>query len=197
MNRHWKFALIGVLVAVWSGTASAQTDLAASLYGAFSGTSNGNGTTQSPANSAGALVELRHITNPLVGYEATYSFNRANQTYTGSSASPPSQGVMANAHEITADWIVSLKVLGFRPFVLAGGGVLLDIPASGQAGTETKNSGVIVYGAGVDWTILPHLGVRGQYRGNVYKAPNLATAFSSTNAFIHTAEPMIGIFLRL
>jgi hypothetical protein len=36
-----------------------------------------------------------------------------------------------------------------------------------------------------------------QYRGNLYKAPAIANAFSSTNAFTHTAEPVIGIYFRL
>jgi len=59
----------------------AQTDVALSLYGAFHGTTTGNGTIESPANSAGGIIELRHISNPLVGYEATYSYNRGNETY--------------------------------------------------------------------------------------------------------------------
>src|ERR1700760_1515038 len=60
-----------------------------SLYGAFSGTTNGNGTAQSPANAAGGMIEVRHISNPIVGYEATYSFNRANQTYSPSGYACP------------------------------------------------------------------------------------------------------------
>ena len=45
------------------------------------GTTNGNNTTQSPSNAAGGLLEVRHIAHPWLGYEGTYSFNRANQTY--------------------------------------------------------------------------------------------------------------------
>jgi len=39
--------------------------------------------------------------------------------------------------------------------------------------------------------------VRLQYRGNLYKAPDLSKLYSSTNAFTHTAEPMIGVYLKL
>jgi len=39
---------------------------------------------------------------------------------------------------------------------------------------------------------LPHIGLRLQYRGNIYSAPNVTTFFSSTGTFKHTAEPMIG-----
>lgn len=200
-----------------AGVARAQTDVAASIYGAFSQSTSGNNILQSPSNAAGALVEVRHISNPLVGYEATYAFNRANQSYTNASVVCPVGvvpqcnqvygAVSANAHEVTADWLVSLKLLNIRPFALAGGGVLLNLPQKGtysgssvptptSLATSSSTKAVFVYGAGLDWTLLPHLGLRFQYRGNVYKAPALANAFSSTGAFTQTSEPTIGAFFR-
>ena len=195
------FALFLAGVAVVGGTtASAQTDVALSLYGAFSGTTTVNNVQQSPANAAGGMVELRHMVNPLVGYEATYSFNRANQTYVSNAcptfcSSPVS--VSANAHEITGDWVMSLKVANLRPFALAGGGLLLNEPSGGQSYTTSATKGVFVYGAGLDWGLLPHLGLRLQYRGNLYKAPDLTKVFYvSSDAWMHTAEPMIGVYFR-
>lgn len=201
--------------------ASAQTDIALSGYGAFHQKTSGNQTVQSPSDQGGFLVELRHIRNPLVGYEATYGFNRANQNYSASgvcngfSCSSFTGNIPANQHEVTADWVVSLKLLMFRPFVLAGGGVLVTQPqggtitttscatthplcseTTGNAVTQTQAKGEFTYGAGVDWTIVPHLGVRLQYRGRVSKAPDLATAFSSTDSFTRTSEPVLGVFLR-
>lgn len=202
------FALIAA-----TGTAvHAQTDVAVSLYGAFNRTSSTSATSlpeeQNPADAAGALIELRHISSPLMGFEATYSYNRANQEY----SRPPvgidcfpnicvwSESVSANAHEITGDWLVSLKVANLRPFALAGLGLLVDAPGRattypypGLASTSTSTQMVYVYGGGVDWGVLPHLGLRFQYRGNVYKAPQLAGAFS-IDSFTHTAEPMIGAY---
>jgi hypothetical protein len=215
-----------------TGVASqAQTSVALGVYGAFNGTSSGDGTQQSPANQAGGLFEFRQIKNPLVGYEATYSYNRADQTYTSNSfpvcgvctAGQSWTPVPANAHEVTGDWVVSLHGASLRPFALAGGGVLLNVPSNAQATTttlvtgcgggnpgctpgnvttnttptSTSTEGVFVYGAGLDWELLPHLGLRFQYRGNLYKAPAIANAFSSTNAFTHNAEPVIGIYFRL
>src|SRR3974377_2087516 len=93
------FALLVGLSVASSAAARAQTDVGLSLYGAFHGTTNGNGTVQSPANSAARMIELRHISNPLVGYEATYSYNRANQTYTACGTITPlcsQQSVSAN-----------------------------------------------------------------------------------------------------
>lgn len=73
------FLLSAVLISLLCSACPAQTTVAASLYGAFNQSTSGNGTDQSPANSAGGLIEVRHIHNPLFGYEATYSYNRANQ----------------------------------------------------------------------------------------------------------------------
>jgi opacity protein-like surface antigen len=73
----------------------------------------------------------------------------------------------------------------------------LSTQTTTPAATSTSTKGVFVYGAGVDWGLLPHIGLRLQYRGNLYQASSLANAFSSTNAFTHTAEPMIGVYFRL
>jgi len=229
MRMKWMqtaFLLAGA-VALAGGQASAQMDVAASIYGAFSGTTTASGTIQSPSNAAGGLLEVRHIAKPWFGYEGTYSYNRANQTYTEKSfavcgvcdVSTIWTQVSNNAHEVTGDWVVSLKAGKFRPFALTGGGLLFDAP-SGQAitttdvtacggfagcklGTTTTTTsasttikGVYVYGAGVDWRLLPHIGLRLQYRGNLYQAPNLTKLYTSSNAFTHTAEPMIGVYFR-
>lgn len=210
--RLWAW-LVGLVLV--GGVAHAQTDVAASVYGAFTGTVNGNGVTQTPSNQAGFLVELHHQRNPLVGYELTYAWNRADQRYStapvscgipcGGQTYTPSTFVPANAHEVTADWEVSAKLLNLRPFLLAGGGVIFHQeeqaapePGGGSGGTVTRNStaGVLVYGGGVDVGLLPHLGLRAQYRGNVYSAPQLSEAFSSTKAFFHTSEPSVGAYLR-
>ena len=204
--RLWISALILLVSATLS---SAQTDVGLSLYGAFSGRTNAAGVRVSPSNSAGGMLEVRHLANPILGFEGTYSFNRANQNYTSTVAvtcpigmpncAPPSARVGANAHEITLDWVPSVHVANFRPFGVVGVGAIFDVPQSGQTSVSTKTStqAVYVYGAGLDWGLVPHLGLRLQYRGNLYKAPNLTGLFTSADKFTHTAEPMIGIYLRL
>ncbi len=205
MHRRFASALTLLFFgfASWSGLAArAQTSVGLSLYGAFSGATNGNGVQESPSNAAGGLIELRHISNPLAGYDVTYSYNRANESYFSPTPCPPSstscnpyRAVSANAHELTGNWVVSVRLANFRPFALAGVGLLLDEPTGGQSNTTSNKKAIFDYGAGLDWGLLPHLGLRFQYRGNLYKAPDLTTAFSSTNAFRHTAEPMIGAYL--
>jgi hypothetical protein len=184
---------------VGPAAAPAQTDLAFSVLGSFSQSSNGNGTLQFPSAQVGGFVQLRHIANPLVGYEATYSYNRANQVYASSSTSAvvlPTQPISADAHQITGDWVVSARLLNLRPFALACIGVLIDVPSSDESLTETAHNIVYVYGAGLDIGLIPHFGMRLQYRGNVNKAPDISAVFSSTDKFVHSAQPMAGLYAR-
>ena len=203
MRRNWMAAVVlGAGLTLASAVAAqAQTDVALSVYGAFHGTTNGNGTVQSPANAAGGMIEVRHISNPLVGYEATYSYNRQNERYSSDCAgvtctSVEPQAVSANAHEVSADWIASVHIANLRPFGLAGVGLLFNQPTSGQSNTTSATKPVFVYGAGLDWGVFPHIGLRFQYRGNLYKSPDLTRLYTSTNAFTHTSEPMIGAYIR-
>lgn len=206
MRIRWSPMALLVLAAAFAASASAQTSVGLSLYGAFNQSTSGNNTAQSPSNSAGGLIELRHTSNPILGFEATYSYNRANQHYSYDgpplSAACPTTGcsnlpasVKANAHELTVDWIPSVGIGSFRPFGVLGLGLLLSQPTGSQSFTKTSTQSVYVYGAGLDWGLLPHLGLRFQYRGNLYKAPHLTTLYTSTDAFTRTAEPMIGAYL--
>lgn len=232
MRRGILVALL--LAGMGASFAGAQTTLAGSVFGSFRsstkiGSASGNSTSENPSNAAGVLLELRHIANPLMGYEVTYSWRRANEAYSGTVDSPcypsnPDGGcvvttttaaIPANAHQITGDWVVSLKFGNLRPFALAGGGLLFDVPAEGNAtasstacyltlcsrttssiSTRTQTRGLFDYGAGLDWTVLPHLGLRFQYRGDVSKAADLASRFTSTDKFTQNAEPMAGVFFR-
>jgi opacity protein-like surface antigen len=188
-----------ILVMLVATSAHAQTSVGLSLYGTFSGATNGSGVQESPSNSAGGIIELRHISNPIFGYEATYSYNRANESYRslcsgGTCTSVLPTSVSAAAHEVTVDWVPSIHLANLRPFGVLGAGLLLNLPDSGQSNSTTSTKAVYVYGAGLDWGLLPHLGLRFQYRGNLYKAPDITRLYTSTNAFAHTAEPMVGAY---
>ena len=201
-SSRLSLALSFSLAALVCTAARAQTDVGLSLYGAFSGTETANGVQESPSNSAGGLFELRHIANPLIGFEATYSYNRANQVYSSpctvaGCAAPTPAPVSTNAHEITGDWVPSIQIANLRPFGVLGVGLLLNEPTSSQSNATSSKEAVYVYGAGLDWGLLPHIGLRLQYRGNLYKAPNVSKLYASSGAFTHTAEPMIGVYFRL
>jgi hypothetical protein len=202
---HWSKTFI--LACFFSGLAAsaqtgAQTDAAASLMGVFSGASRGNGVVQSPSDAAGLLLELRHISSPLSGYELSYAYNRANQTYkqdcatvSNCTSSSPA-AVSANAHQISGAWLASVHIVNIRPFVLAGLGLQFNNPAAGQSKTAGASKPVVFYGLGGDWGLGRRAGLRFQYRKNVYKAPGLTSLYSSTGSFTSTTEIAAGYYFR-
>ncbi len=178
------------------------TDAGLSFYKTFTSATSGHGTTQTPSNSVGGLFEVRQIFKPLFGYDVSYSFNPASQSYApevGACAyacqNPPTK-VTASASEIAFNWVASYKVGSLRPFVLAGLGLFIAVPRGTAYGNITIVRPTYVYGGGLDWNVGPRFGLRIQYRGNVYKAPDISQIYPTTGAFTQTAEPMAGVFYR-
>lgn len=207
-------AIVAVVAVVLCGAAAqAQTDAALSGFATFTSSSSGFGTHQTPHNSEGGLVELRHIVNPLVGFEAALSFNPSNQTYTPNGTScalvcgQPTQEVSGKTIGFTADWVVSVKTGNLRPFALGGAGFDFTLPGgnptvvtpsgtvSGYA-VNTVVRPVFVYGGGLDYLFTKRFGLRLQIRGNMTKAPQLSDLYPSTAKYTQIYEPMGGVFYR-
>ena len=120
-----------------------QTDIGISGYKTFTSATSGNGTQQTPSDSAGGMLELRHIVNPLLGYEITYSFNPANQAFAPKAGAcalvcqnPPTK-ITAKASEIAIDYVASYKVGNLRPFVVGGLGFFVTFPGPTPFGNNT------------------------------------------------------------
>lgn len=209
---HGAFVVVAALA--WCGVAAqAQTDVALSGFRTMTSSSSGFGTFQTPHDSEGALVELRHIVNPLVGFEAALSFNPANQSYKPDPANcalvcgqPPLE-VSGKTTEFTADWIASIKSGNLRPFLVGGAGFAFTIPgaeptAKTSVGTlpayavNTVVRPVFVYGGGLDYLFSKHWGLRLQIRGNMTKAPQLLNLYPSTTKYTQIYEPTGGVFYR-
>lgn len=207
-GRIW--VLLFAVAAAGGAAAHGQTDVAVSGYGAFSATTAGSAVKDVPAHAGGGMIEVRHIVSRLVGFEGTYAFNGANQLYSPAAFCSLCTGpvsVSANAQEFTGDWVFSARRGKFRPFALLGAGVLHFQPHGSMLGnspapTQSATMPVYVYGAGADWGISSRFGLRFQYRGNFYRAPDLTLIYGSGSpghnggVFTHTAEPAIGIYYR-
>ncbi len=209
--RYRKIVFLFLFACLAAFICSAQTDIAGSVFGAFSTTAQGHYTTQIPSNAAGGLFEAQHAFHPILDFEVTYSYSRANQVdNTIFSVAPqicqapclptpqnPPVPVSANANEFTADWIPSKTTGALRPFAVLGGGVLIDVPSGGQSNTTTATKPVFVFGLGMDWARWKRVGLRFQYRGNLYSAPLLTTQYAPTGSLMLTNEPMVGVYFRL
>lgn len=203
MRMNWKqgvFLLIGIVVL--TAAASAQTDISFSGLGTISNSTTGNGTLQSSADAGGGMVGLRHIVNPLVGFEANLAVNGSNQTLStvagscGSRCNNPPASIHATGIEFTADYVVSAKFGNLRPFALAGVGFVYTDPSGTEIGLNSLSRGVFVGGGGADWGLAPHIGLRLQYRANFFKAPDIYRGFSPTGQFVRMQEPMAGVYFR-
>ena len=188
--------------------AVAQTDVGLSVYGAFNGlgkTTYVSSEYLNPANAMGGMLEVRHIHSPMIGFEATYSLNGANQRYVSflsPVSSEPVNGessISALSHEIAGDWVFTdslTKSKSVQIFTVVGAGVQITVPSGGASNTQSSTTAAYLYGVGVDWQRFRHLGLRAQYRGDIHKAPQINTRFPTPNSYIHTAEPMVGVYYR-
>jgi opacity protein-like surface antigen len=185
-----------------NAASDSQFDIGASFYDALNNATSGNGTEQTPKNATGGMVEVRYIANPLFGAEMTYSYNTADQSFApktgncGYACANPPTSLTAKASEVGLDYVVSKKIGSIRPFAVGGLGFFITSPAKSAYEVDTVVRPAFIYGGGLDWGFLSHLGVRVQFRDNVYKAPNLSALYPSTGVYTHTKEPMGGLYFR-
>jgi hypothetical protein len=179
-----------------------QFDLGANFFEVLNNASSGLGTQQTPTNTVGGMLEARYIVKPYVGFEMTYSFYSANQTFApnpGACALTCSNQVTslsAKDNEIGLDYVASKRFGKLRPFAVGGLGFFITTPPGKLTdyGTQTVVRPVYIYGGGADWSLTRHLGIRAQFRDNLYRAPNLSVIYPATGQYTHSMEPMGGVF---
>ena len=179
-----------------------ETDIGVGFYQAMNASSQGIGTTQTTTNAMGGMLEVRHISSPWIGYEVSYSFNPEDFTYSptpgacGFSCSNPVQKISNKTSEAGLNWVISHPMGHLRPFATSGIGFMIFEPD----GNVENNNPVVrlayIFGGGVDWSVMPHLGLRFQVRDALYKAPNLLFGYNATGAFTHTLQPIGGVYYR-
>jgi hypothetical protein len=179
-----------------------QWDIGASFYEALTNGTSGHGTQQTPSNGMGGLAEVRHIVNPLFGYELAVSVNLADQAYAPKAGAcalacqNPAVSLSGKATEVALNYVVSHKVGHLRPFVVGGLGFFISIPGSTPLGNNTSIRGAYIAGGGVDFDLSSHFGVRAQVRDTFYKAPNVSSIYPATGVFTQSLEPMGGFYYR-
>ena len=190
----------GLLLAAGASSAVGQKalhhdEVSLSAFGQFTGSASGNGITNTTGDSLGFRGAFRHSYHWWLGYEASYGYTRFTEHYAGQPF-----GVQHNMHDINGSYLVSTptSVLGFQPYGLAGVSLLDFSPTlNGGQRAPWQAKAAFSYGLGVDHPlILPNFGVRVEYRGLFYKAPDFGSAQYNTGSFRNTAEPSIGFYAR-
>jgi opacity protein-like surface antigen len=200
MQRSVLLLTVVFLILV-NGIASAQSDVSANVTGAFANQVSGKGLNETATKSAGLLFSFRHFSNHN-GFEANYGFTKNSQKYTDQSGNSVAS-VQSSIHELTAAYVWRATRGAFRPFALAGGGLLIFNPTSSASDSadpsiSRNNRPAFLYGVGVDVAVSKEVAVRAQYRGFFYEAPDFfgsAVAIHTSTA-MQTAEPSVGIVYR-
>jgi hypothetical protein len=211
--------MLGLVVALAGPSAHAQTestiptplqrqldrlDLGVSGIGIFNRPSSGptvrnnqpNGPTSlsiSPGNTLGALVTVRYIAKPLVGFEFNYSYSRYTQTFSTIG------GVQNNAKEYSFGYVAHTpQLFGVNPFVSVGAGTTTFRPTpNGGLGYLEQARATYYYSVGAETTFgSPHFGLRAQFREAFFLAPDYGVNYLTIKQHTTTFEPGIGFFLR-
>ena len=166
--------------------------------GFFTKDSN-NGVTHHTTDSGGLLVSYRNRFSRLFGADLSYGYTRSTQQNLTSAGA---FNVQSNIHQATAALVAHTpgRVLGFRPFALAGAGALTFSPTSNFGGivpgSDTQAKAAFVYGGGAEYDINDHFAFRLEYRGLVYKRPEFGFTPFNSDAITHTAQPSAGFVFR-
>jgi len=189
--------------ALFAATSTAQelppNEVSVQGTGFFTKDSNNNGVTQHTTDSGGLLVSYRNRFSRLFGADLSYGYTRNTQQ---SLTSAGALNLQSNIHQATAALVAHTpgRVLGFRPFALAGVGALTFSPTSNFGGivpgSDTQAKAAFVYGGGADYDINDHFAFRLEYRGLVYKRPDFGLTPLNSDATAHTAQPSAGIVVR-
>jgi hypothetical protein len=198
IRRSLSFLFLLLIIAGLGNRAIAQSiknmEGAVAVFGQFTGTTSGDGVTDSPTESVGTLATFRQSFHPWLGYEVNYSYTRFTERY-----STIPFGVQNNVNEVTGAYLVQgPSFLGLQPFGAIGFGALIFLPTTvGGQKYPQQNLIPLLYEVGVNYPILTsHLGLRLQYRGLSYKTPDFNATLLTTGTRRTTSEPSVGAYLR-
>lgn len=180
-----------------------QIDISGSFYRAFTRSTAGQQTKQTPTDSEGGMFEVRYLASRFVGFGLAISGNPANQTFApntptcGSTCPPyPVTTLSANEIEVAPEYVPSVQFGRIRVFAVGGFAFNIFTTGASQFATTTRTRPGYVFGGGSDFSLTPRFGVRVQLRYNLYKAPDIATpgGYPATGAYTSSVEPMAGVF---
>jgi opacity protein-like surface antigen len=169
---------------------------------------------QSSSSAVGGLFTFHHAFKQYLGYNVNFSYSQFKQDFSvlGGTISrngplPPTitgyedvGSLNTRMYELTASYAFEgPRFKRLRTFGQFGGGALFFQPVSAYfAKEETRPA--MVFGAGLEYGLSPHLFVRAEYRGLLYEGPDYRT-YSTGNypqqrLFAVTNVPAISLVYR-
>lgn len=169
-------------------------DFGINVFGQTTGSTSGNGVSDSPTRSMGGLATFHQSFRPWLGYEVNYSYTRFAERF---SVLPYS--VQENLHEATGAYLVQApKVFVLQPFAAIGGGWLIYLPTEvGGQHYYQQFRPAFLYEVGVNYPLATqHFGARFEYRGLLNSTPDFKQQLLNTNTKRQTSELAAGFYFR-
>ncbi len=179
-----------------------ETDVAFTGFYAINKSSTGRGTTQTVDNSAGGMVNFRHISSPFIGFEGYYGYSSIHETFAptpgacGFTCNNAPEKAPTKLSQAGIAWVITHQMGKMEPF--AEGGITFMIF---EPNNDVFNNNSVVrlgytIGGGTDMAVSPRFGVRLQVRDIIYKQPNLVFGYAATGNFTNSVQPMGGVYFR-
>ena len=222
MSASRRFPIVGALLSLATVVAAAaqapptaldrqlaHIDFSVSGVGEFTTNTSGKSTQSQPVSlrpstTLGALVTLRYIKSPLVGFEFNYGYARYTENYnfnnlTPTGPSPAVLGIQTNVTEYTVGYVAHTpRLFGVQPFAAVGAGSLAFRPTGGGGqGFTPQARAAYFYGLGAENLVFgEHFGLRAQFRQIFFLAPDYQTNYLANKQRAVTSEPTVGFFIR-
>lgn len=197
-----------------------RVDFALSAFAQLTGTrttvqTNSIGTAQTYAQqtagmtpSAGVLGTFHQQMRPWLGYNVNMGFSRTVENYTAAGISQSSGtaalssfakvAIGTDMYEFSVGYVAKGPVATRRmqAFLEGGGGLLAFLPTQKIFPGAVNFRATALIGAGVDYRLNSHLGLRVQYRGLFFKTPDFIQnngQYPTSKLFTVTSQPSIGL----
>ena len=150
---------------------------------------------QDTSNTLGALVNLRYVIKPYLGFEGNVTYARYTENF-GSIA--PSQ-IQTRADEYSLGYIVTppYSIYGLNPYISGGAGTIEFKPtAHGGQGQLSQGRFAAYYSAGVQKDLNASFGLRVGVRQVFFMDPDFFANYLQIQKRTSTFQPSAGVYLR-
>jgi opacity protein-like surface antigen len=178
--------------------------------GVIPATSTGNISTDFPTPFTGASLTDQSTRSG--GFQGSYSYQFNKWTgadvgyghfrFTQSDSSDfGTSSVQSDLRQGTADFVFHTPEIMSRihPYAVVGVGALRFMPtanANNIDGAASETRSAFIYGGGADIDISKRVGIRADFRGFKFKAPDFELPELTTNMQTRISEPSIGVYFR-
>ena len=198
IKKAWVVGAVLVFLTSLGFTQDGKYNVSVSGAAVFSKRTNGNGVVLGPTQNAGVIASLGVRLSSATGLQFNFGHADNSQKY---AAGGLDFRVLTTITEFSAAFLVApVRKDNYRVFVFGGGGALVFNPnqtlideVQQSIGADRQTRAAVLYGAGVDYSLVSHLSLRLQYRGLFYSPPDFKVANFFTGGRGHMAEPAVGL----